>query len=432
MTHSPSSGPLCRPSSAYRWSRCPGSATIAAQLKAAGETDSSSPYAIEGLAAHALGAHAITTGLTDLDKLVCKRILYAVPRGVWEDPERPPAETKAIGDTLISQEMAEAVRAYTQWAFAALDAVYPGAGPSDPDVCLVEVRRTLESLGGQGGTADLVIADWPERLTICDYKHGVGVAVSPVDNLQLLYYAALVADDYLDTPFDEVRLCVIQPRCTWAGEPVREWVIPWSEFSERVTDLKRSIQRCIDSPEALIPGPYCSSPFACPGLTSGTCPAIRGALDTVAEQTAGIEKITPAAIDLGAFTAEQITYLLDRADLIRKFLGVVEDHAKTVILTGGAVEGYKVVHSIGNRAWTDKGAVEALLARRGLKKVAYEAKLLGPAALGKALKSAGKDPAIIDEYIHRPVTGTVLVPASDKRPSAVEQSATADFAESDD
>jgi hypothetical protein len=117
------------------------------------------------------------------------------------------------------------------------------------------------------GTADAVHYYRKERLLrIYDYKHGVGKAVKPEGNRQLLYYA-LGAFLELEHPVDLVELVVVQPRAPRKGEVIHRWALPSKDLWDFAFELIIAAKRTEDPNAALQLGPWC---WFCPAVS--ICP----------------------------------------------------------------------------------------------------------------------------------------------------------------
>lgn len=401
-----------RPSAAKRWRNCPGSAA----LEAAAPFSPGSDAAVEGTGAHALAHWAITVEKTDLARFAGKTIGDVVPSPFRKfemdkpitDAQRE-AEQKRIDEVVITREMAESVKLYQKEIFARLDAVYKNASPNDPDLCSLESRI----VGGYGlaGTADCVVRNWPDRISIIDFKYGAGIAVDAIQNDQALCYAALVLDQEPEE-YDEIEIVIVQPR-TPKGSPVKVWTIDdpkyWAELSE---SLDTDLERAEDRPDEYEPGDHCRW---CDGALR--CPEAEEAVLEAAKPDQMSDGMSPA----------DLQFYLDRRAAIREFLNQVEKQAEIALQAGEIVPGYKVVRALGNTTYQDREVAEAYFSKKGLKKICFESKLLAPGRLKTALKAAGKRPEVVDKYTHRPERGTKLAPEDDPRPSAVEDSAGKDF-----
>ena len=153
----PNKHALLSASSAYRWLACPPSALLSAKYE-----DTSSSYAQEGTAAHALAEY---------------KVLKALGRKA-DDP------TENLD--YFNEEMDEATDAYAGYV---LEQVAEAKKATTDPIVLVEQRVDFSTYVPDGfGTADaLIIAD--DKLSITDLKYGRGVLVEADHNPQLMCYA---------------------------------------------------------------------------------------------------------------------------------------------------------------------------------------------------------------------------------------------------
>lgn len=158
MAHADRAHATHAPSAAHRWMNCPGSVRLSR-----GFDDSSSVFAREGTAAHALAHHCLTTG-RDAEEF---RGWYigATSLSAPEADVGPPDEDTVF---TVTAEMAEAVQMY-------LDVVRGLVA----DGYEMEFEQRLSTpLAGVYGTGD-AIGYHPQRrrVVIVDLKYGKGVSV---------------------------------------------------------------------------------------------------------------------------------------------------------------------------------------------------------------------------------------------------------------
>jgi hypothetical protein len=119
------------------------------------------------------------------------------------------------------------------------------------------------------GTGDIILA-WPDLIEIADYKHGKGVVVEIVGNLQLRLYAAGALA--MLGPVPTIRTTIIQPRAEHADGPVRSADYTVDEIHEFMGWIKDRAADT-DAPDApLVPGAWCNW---CAARQAGTCPIQR-------------------------------------------------------------------------------------------------------------------------------------------------------------
>jgi hypothetical protein len=320
----------------------------------------------------------------------------------------------------------------------------PEALPDDPDgqdvlaVWLATVRKAHEMFEGElliehqfslaalhelyWGTADAVIIA-PPRLWVGDLKTGGGhpVPVRRPDgrpNFQLAGYALGVLQSLpLGTSIDEIMLCVVQPR----RSSMQVTSMTMDEVMDLAGDLVEIAERAHAPDAVAIPGEHCTF---CRGAP--VCPALRErALAAAAlefDDERPLAERLPAPAEL---TPEQLGDILQRAALIKVWVGAVEAHAKGLVEHGTDIPGWKLARKRSTRKWVNENdASDALTFLLEENRFAPQ-ELLSPAQAEKALKRAKlSKPKHWDELIEWTDPGTTLVPADDPRP-AVRASAVA-------
>ena len=370
------------PSSAHRRLACPGSARLEAACK-----DVPSVYAEEGSAAHALAERCLR-----MDENAAKykeRKLVRVNTG-WSMLQ---AGTKRTDGWEVTGEMVEAVQVY-------LDFVRSFRTPASNILIEQRVRVTEECFG----TADYIDAQAFGQILVADYKHGVGVAVSPEGNPQAMIYALGAV---LASPYDHstVKVAIVQPRSR-EGSAIKTW--------DTTVDYLRQWQQ-----EVLLPGiEACKNPDA--PLASGShckfCKALGVCPEVNKEVTAMVQMHAPALPNPALMTNADLARVLDKMDLAKSWLAEVEALAFRKVESGEDVPGYKIVAGRNSRDWADIGQAETLLESQ-LADRAYVRKLLSPAQAEKAFKECSLDAKALAPLIATTPGKPTLAPANDKRPA---------------
>lgn len=354
------------PSASSRWMSCPGSVTLS-QSPLLQTRSRSSPAAARGTAIHEVAEQALIT-----DK----------PVDTW------------LGDIVQGVEIdASAVDTARMY----VDYVRKAEGDK-----FYEQRVCVSSRVGDdcAGTADAIIAR-PGHIAVADLKTGSGVAVSPVNNTQLLIYALGAYYKY-DWMYDisELTMVIVQPPL--GG--LEEWRITLDELKAFETRLCEAVNRIKTEPEMYVP-----SEDACRWCPAASiCPALQ-------EQAQ-----LAAAADFSTLDDKDLTYWLDKVDLLKFFITAVEDEAKAKLEHNPqGVPGYKLVEGRGSRIWRDETiAAKTLrerLTRAGLDPRETEnVKLKSPAQIEKVLKKAGLE---FNDLVERRPGKPTVVPDSDKRPA---------------
>ena len=370
---------------------CPGSVKLAARYP-----DTAGAAAREGTFAHYVAQRCLEDG---------------VAASSWL------GKTSKNGEFACTQEMVDAVQLYLD-AVRSVSLIYGVSGGADVQV---EAKVQLPVALGPGvyGTADaLVWADRGRKLHVFDFKYGAGVMVPADDNSQLDIYAvgALMTFGDKRARFGlknvEVVVHIVQPRCGSAA--------PWRSSEPRMAldllgwadSVLVPAAHATDNDNAdLVPGEtqcrFCPAKVECPALREQTLEVAQAVFDDD-------ELAEPKAPDVERLSPEDVARLLAAAPRVRDYLNAVEKRAVELANGGGTVPGYKLVERAGVRRWTNEADAEAAL--RGADVDPFERpKLLSPAKAEKALGRARAK--LVAELAHKPVTGTVIVPDSDKRPA---------------
>lgn len=204
-------------SAAERWFNCPGSVELSE-----GQPDKSSVWAKEGTLAHEF-----------LEKILLS-FIGTEPR--YKEFNGPPE--------MISYGKEAAKFIFGLWCKL-------------PDASIrVETRIYLDWIHPEMfGTFDGAVIDYFGTLHVFDYKYGAGHSVSPIENLQMLFYAIGLAHKY-KWNFSKVRMWIIQPRIRGYDGPVF-WEISIGELRSRVKDFVNAVRRVKLSPNQYVEGAWC-------------------------------------------------------------------------------------------------------------------------------------------------------------------------------
>ncbi len=220
-THSPIGA-----SSMHRWKNCPGSIALSA-----GIPNKAGVAAQEGTAAHELIGLALERAFSS-----------NVP-------------TRVVLDDII-----KAVTVYSD---------YIESIKKDNPVHIEHSFNMNDIFANLYGTADCVIYDKATKtLHVIDYKHGAGIPVDVIDNLQLSYYA-LGALHTLGYPCLHVQMTIVQPRCYHPGGFIRHWTVSALYFIEFELELIKAAKETKKKKAKLNAGDHC---MFCPAKL--TCPQI--------------------------------------------------------------------------------------------------------------------------------------------------------------
>ncbi len=367
---------LLSASSAYRWLACPPSALLSAKYG-----DTSSSYAQEGTAAHALAEY---------------KVLKALGRKA-DDP------TENLD--YFNEEMDEATDAYAAYVF---EQVAEAKKATTDPIVLVEQRVDFSTYVPDGfGTADaLIIADG--KLSITDLKYGQGVLVEADHNPQLMCYA-LGAYEMFSALYDieTVSMTIFQPR--------RDNV---SVFEMKASDLLDWAENTL-KPKAELAA-ECKGDF-----TAGEhCRFCKAKADCRARAEANLALARYDFALPPTLTDADIEAILPLLDELTSWAEDIKAYALTRAVAGKEWHGYKLVAGRSNRKYVNEDAVAKKVSDAGFNP--YEEKLLGITAMTKLL-GKNRFEELLSSLIEKPQGKPTLVPESDKRPAM--NSAKEDFKE---
>lgn len=360
---------LNSPSSFSRRIGCPGSANMERDLP-----NETSVYAAEGTAAHALGEQCLLT-------------------------DREPAEYS--GETMegftVDAEMISAVETYVEYC-------RPLMGRH-----MVEKKFDLPFLGdGEKGTSDFT-ALHEGVLHVVDYKHGKGVPVDAIGNIQGMCYGLGAAKNFDKDKWHTLRITIVQPRAYHDDGPIRTWDIPRDELFDYMMNFAAAAKRTEDPEAPLCVGPWCRF---CKAKVK--CPAQAKHAQEMMEMDFAEPTSKPIPVNL--LTDEQIVDLvLNKIKIIEQWCQSVKDYAQKQAEAGDALPGTKLVHTRSVRMWKDAQQAEAIL-REKFGDDVYEKKFVTAPKFEKIVGK--KNFAEYEDMVDKISTGVTLVPEDDPRPSA--------------
>lgn len=357
---------LLSASSAHRWLNCPPSAKLSATYQ-----DTSSEFARQRTDAHSL----------------CE---YHLRKALGMSAENP---TENL--TFYDHEMEECAQGYAAYVMEQVEKAKQTC--SDP-VVLIEQRLDFSRYVEEGfGTGDCVIIS-DGTLSVVDYKHGVGVLVSAEDNPQMMCYA-LGALELFDGIYDidTVSMTIYQPRrenvstCIMTKEQLLEWagtvLVPTAKLAYAGEGEYKAGDHC----------QFCQAKAVCRKRAEYNLELARYDFEM------------PATLD-----ADEIAYILTKADELANWISDVKEYALQQALSGTEYSGFKVVEGRSNRKYVNEEAVAQAAVDAGYNP--YEKKVLGITAM-TALMGKKKFEEVLGGFIHKPSGKPVLVPLSDKRPA---------------
>lgn len=340
------------PSAAFRWTQCPG----APREEANYPEERSGTAAIDGTHSHTLLEESLKAGL---------------------DPSNWLGETLKDddGEFKVDRERADRVRIAYDYVKKTMDSLTN---------CQVLLEQKVDAGKWFGrkdikGTADVqIIGD--DYLEVIDYKDGMN-EVKVEGNLQLIIYALGALEQGQEHP-EKVRMTIIQPKMSFKGiSPINSWEITTDQLFEYAAKIKTAALATDDPNAPLVPGEHCKW---C--KHKGCSVRVSHSL-----QEAGImfEDITKQAADKQPteLSDEQIREIMESAPLIRQMLDAVEEEAMRRMESGVKIDGLKVVHGRGSRAWAlPEEEMADRLRKMGIPKGAiYVTKLISPAQAPKVV-----------------------------------------------
>lgn len=189
------------------------------------------------------GSVALSEGLPDKSSAAaqegtrCHEVLERIQRGMPYTDLKP------------TPEMVGHAKSAAQY----ISRIHERAGKHSP--LLIEEKVSLSFIHPEMfGTLDSAVVEHFGTLDILDFKYG-SHQVSPVENLQLLFYSLGVAHAN-DWNFKKVRLTVIQPRARGYDGPVF-WEIGILKLKEYVGVFRKAVKRVSEEPDTYNEGGWC-------------------------------------------------------------------------------------------------------------------------------------------------------------------------------
>lgn len=366
-------------SSAARWIACPPSARATENLP-----DEESEYAAEGTRAHEVCEVALRRNLKNWEQ--GQALMEVIPGG-------------ALGKDEKSSEIIRAANQYIdfiheQWALF----------PHKPGVFIeqeVDVSRWVPE--GFGTCDCLMIGDG--ILHIVDFKYGKGVPVSPVRNPQLMYYAlgAYALFDGIEE-IDTVRMSIVQPRIQ---EEPETWELSLADLLTWAREvLTPAAQMAWKGEGEFCPGPHCKDHFC------KAYPNCRAWQDKYGP-LAGFEPLPQPA----TLTDEELGDWLRKVQGLAQYARDLEDYARTALLEGRSLPGWKLVAGRSTRKWVDQDAAFKQMEADGINEAMLHTRT--PISLTVAEKMIGKKKfaETMSAFITKAPGASKLAQDSDPRPA---------------
>lgn len=376
-----SSLPLLRASQTRRWVQCPSSVYLGHQADKAVNVEYDETYALEGTHAHRLVELELSRMLdpnVDMNKYQ-ERLTEIQTDSLYDSEMLEHAEVMLDEVRLVLND-AQAKQQHLNFSIeGTMQAIVNG----------VKVQ----------GTADFIAeTEDGNNLYVLDYKYGMGIEVSAVDNYQLLMYALLKSFE-TGKAYKNIQLVVVQPRISNISR-AKYNQDDLMNFKFKVVD---AIDRILDRTPAPKVGDWCKWCSAKP-----RCRAHKEKLDDL--DTLGL---LPSLLD-----DNEILKALRDADYIVDWLNDLKAYAHSKAMSGHYWPGFKLVESRRRRTITDAEAVAATLISAGYDtNEVFDTKLKPITRLEKSIgREMFKD--LVDPYIELSALKYNLVDSADKRPAA--------------
>jgi len=310
-------------SGAARWLRCPGSFRLSQHAP----PSPSSIYAATGTLAHEWIERTLKDGVR-LDRL-------------------------RIGDThTVEGHAIEIDQDFVDGVQTMLD--YVASVQPQYDQMAVEVRVSVEPYFKRRGCVppvpmfgrvDVALVN-EHQLEIVDYKNGSGVLVDPVDNPQVLYYAAgVVAELHRRRPPvtpERIVTTIVQPHARSVAK-VRSAAIDYLDLMLWVDDVLIPGVAACDQPDApLVPGSWCRF---CP--VSFSCPALVAEANRMAKLEFDDDRVEVE-------DDQALSELLDTAVKARAWCDAIEGYALRELQRQRRVPGWSLVPTRPVRKWINE------------------------------------------------------------------------------
>lgn len=398
------------PSSSKRWIECPGSVLASRGIK-----DKGSVYADEGTAAHELAQHCLANGWDThrfagwfVDIHASSPHLMFLQTGEHQ-PE--------AGVFLIDHEMVDGVQLY-------VDECRKWAEMTDAEV-LFEQRVFVSDDPEINGTCDFgVYFPATQTVVIVDFKYGRGVTVLPQENPQAMLYALGLVNRLGNRGVAEVKIGIVQPRTGHEHGLVRFWDTTPVDLLEFEADALEAARIALQPGAPFKAGEWCKF---CP--IGGTCPtrdklAYEQARAQFDDETGEMTLTDPKTAD-----PQWLAERLEHVDRIEEWCAAIRAHAHEHMEQGRMLPGYKLVAKRATRKWKD-GAAEMVADAYGLSddQAMKPREFKSPAQIEPLLPGKNKAvrAAILEPYVVKESSGTVVVAVTDPRP-AIDKGAAGQF-----
>ena len=391
----PTGHALLSASSAHRWLVCTAAPRFEEQFPGG-----TSVYAEEGSLAH------------EICELLARRTFKDM-----DEHEFEVALDKAKSNGLYKPEMINTANAYCDYLKekAQTFSTFPHMD--------FEVKVDLSDIIPEGfGTCDSIMIGG-DTIHITDYKHGMGVQVSAVENPQMRLYAYGALKKYrmvYGNSIKKISMGICQPRITLdASEDCLtvDELMEWGEQVKAIADV------AFNGPGEFVPGDHCKF---CRGKS--LCRARADQYSAVADFQSLVipSKATPPSdpvqrkvIGLPPIMSnEEIAKALDMCRGLTDWYEDLKEYAKQAMLNGEIIPGYKVVAGKSNRVFSiPDEKVQSILRANGFS----DDSIFNPQeqrSLSDLEKTIGKKrfADLLGGFVTKPIGKPALAEETDKRP----------------
>lgn len=387
---------LLSPSSAERWLHCTPSARE--EEKYAEENSSeSSLYAQEGTLAHELGCNLIAYTLKwDKDSTIAD--LEPFINNIESIKKNP----------LYNKEMLDYMQSYKDFVIEKYNEM---RSKTKDAAVFLEQKLDFSLFVKEGfGTGDsIIIGDG--NIEIIDLKYGQGVRVEAKENKQMMLYAlgAYTAYSYI-YDIKSVTMTIYQPRLnnysSWNIE--MEELLKWGNNELKPKAILA--YEGLGNYEAGKHCRFCKARNRCKEYSNYCLKVMKEPLQQANE-----------------LKDNDIINILQKADVIKKWLSSIEEYALNEALKGKKWQGYKLVEGRSNREFTDNDKVVETLTKAGIAEaLLYDKKLKTLTTLEKELGKKRIN-ELVGSLIIKPQGKPTLATEDDKREEWKKASAKEDF-----
>ena len=350
-------------SGSARWLSCTGSVKAESTLP-----NTTTPYAMEGTAAHALAERCLTENVAPSYYL-----------------------NQQLDGYMVDDEMVDNVAAYVAYV------------KSFSGIHFYEVRVDFSEWIPDGfGTSDAIVIDEKAKTVhVIDLKYGKGVPVDAENNSQGMLYALGVLSEYgFIYDIDNVVIHIYQPRI----KNYSSWSISATELLKWAEWAKQRAEESLQDDAPRTPSDkacqWCKAKATCKALLDHTHKIIMHDFDE-------LDNIKPDTL-----TERELKVVMDNAKLIKSWLDAVESHIFDKLNNGEAFDGYKLVEGRSSRAWINEEETARVLSEKLSADEMFKHKLISPAAAEKLLKT---QKSILEGLVMKSEGKPTLVQSCDKR-----------------